>query len=90
MNLTDKYDLAEYKDILKDKYPSELLDAYLNIINNLVLKSGTRKHYQNIVKLLKDMNTIDGGEIIVNQLVEDWNVKYKRRTAMLEELKVLK
>ena len=90
LNLTDKYDLAEYKDILKDKYPSELLDAYLNIVNNLVLKSGRRKHYRNIVKLLKEMNTIDGGDVIVNRLVEDWNVRYKRRTAMLEELKVLK
>ena len=90
LNLKDEFDLAEYKDILKDKYPSELLDAYLNVVNNLVLKSGTRKHYRNIVKLLKEMNKIDGGEIIVNRLVKDWNVRYKRRTAMLEEIKVLK
>ena len=74
----------------QDKYPSELLDAYLNVVNNLVLKSGTQKHYRNIVKLLKEMNKIDGGEIIVNRLVKDWNVRYKRRTAMLEEIKVLK
>ena len=90
LNLKDEYDLEEYRDILKDKYPSQLLDAYLNVVNNLVLKSGTRKHYRNIVKLLKDMNNIDGGKFIVNQLIEEWKIIYKRRTAMLEELKALK
>lgn len=90
LNLKDEYDLGEYRDILKDKCPCELLDAYLNIVNNLVSNSGTRKHYRNIAELLKEMQNIDGGEIIVNRLVEDWKVRYKRRTAMLEELEVLK
>lgn len=89
LNLKDEYDLAEYGDILKDKYPYELLDAYFDVVNNLVLKSGTRKHYRNIVKLLNQMNNIDGGNVIVNRLIEYWKVRYKRRTAMLEELKVL-
>lgn len=89
LNLKDEYDLAEYGDILKDKYPYELLDVYLDVVNNLVSKSGTRKHYRNIVKLLKQMNNIEGGKVIVNRLIEDWKVRYKRRTAMLEELKVL-
>lgn len=90
LNLRDEYDLHDYKNILKDRYPDELLEAYLKIVYNLVSKSGTRKHYRNIVKLLKEMKSINGGDDIVNNLVCDWKIRYKRRTAMLEELEVLK
>ena len=89
LNLNDEYDVTLYKNVLKDKYPCQLLDAYLEVVNKLVLKSGTRKHYRNIVKLLKEMKSIDGGDVIVNDLVDDWKIRYKRRTAMLEELRGL-
>ena len=89
LNLQDEYDLSLYRNILKDKYPSQLLVAYLQVVNELVSKSGSRKHYRNIRKLLNEMKGILGGEDIVNNLVKDWEIKYKRRTAMLEELKGL-
>lgn len=89
LNLRDEYDLYEYKNLLKNSYPSQLLDAYLEVVNGLVLKSGTRKHYRKIAKLLKDMKGIDGGDAIVDDLIHDWKIRYKRRTAMLEELRGL-
>ena len=87
LNLRDESDLSEYKNVLKDKYPSQLLDAYLRVVNEMVSKSGSRKHYRSIRKLLKDMKGINGGTDIVDNLVEDWKIRYKRRTAMIEELK---
>jgi len=87
LNLHDEHDLYDYRNVLKDKCPDELLEAYLGVVNGMVLKSGTRKHYRKIVKLLNDMKSIDGGEDIVNDLITDWKIRYKRRTAMLEELR---
>ena len=89
LNLRDEYDLHDYKSVLKDEYPQELLDAYLRVVKNLVSKSGTRKHYRNIAGLLKEMKSIEGGSGLVDDLVDDWKIRYKRRTAMLEELRVL-
>ena len=89
LNLRDEYDLRYYKNVLRDKYPDELLEAYLNVVNQLVLKSGTRKHYRNIVGLLKEMKSIEGGDEMVDDLISNWKIRYKRRTAMLEELEVL-
>ena len=89
LNLRDEYDLRDYKNVLRDKYPDKLLDAYLNVVNNMVLKSGPRKHYRNIVGLLKEMKSIEGGDEMVDDLISNWKIRYKRRTAMLEELEVL-
>lgn len=89
LNLRDEYDLRDYKNVLRDKYPDELLEAYLNVVNQLVLKSGTRKHYRNIVGLLKEMKSIEGGDDMADDLISNWKIRYKRRTAMIEELEVL-
>ena len=88
LNLKDEYDLHKYKNVLND-YSDELLDAYLKIVNQKVLKSGNRKHYRNIAKLLKEMKTVEGGKDMVDDLIKDWKIRYRRRTAMLEELGVL-
>ena len=90
VNLFDERELSKYAGILKEEYSRELLSAYVKVVKNLASHSGTRKHYRNIAGILKDMKKIDGGAETVADILEEWQVVYKRRSAMLEELEFLK
>lgn len=48
--------------------------------------SGNRKHYSNMVAIMRRMNKISGGTKLVGQITEEWREKYRNRPAMMDEL----
>jgi hypothetical protein len=52
----------------------------------MVLEADNRDKYKDIARLLRKMNTYEGGSKIVRELVERWKFEYRRRPAFMQEL----
>ena len=89
-NIDHEYELYQYKNLLSKDYSSQLLEKYSEIVNQMVIKSGSRKHYQKIADLLNEMITIPNGKNTVLKILDEWKIKYKNRPAMWDELKKVK
>ena len=48
-----------------------------------------REHYVRVAEMLHFMKRFKGGETIVGDLVKEFREKYKRRPAMMDELRRL-
>ncbi len=80
---TGLYVLQEYKNVLKKEYPERVLNKYANEINKMALHTGNPKHYAGLVSLLRRMQKMNGGKKLVDEIVTEWKVKYRKRPAML-------
>ncbi len=89
-NIHHEYDLSYYRKRLSKNYSKELLEKYSFIAEHKVSNTGSRKHYQSIVKLLNEMLTVPGGEKVVLGMLNKWKVEYKNRSAMWDEFKKVK
>ena len=78
-----------YEKTLKKLYPERLLKKYANIINNEIEMATDRKKYKKLVKVLIKMKNYDGGDKIVENIANEWRNKYKRRKALIDEMRVL-
>lgn len=89
LNSPGLYALQEYENVLKKEYPEQILGKYQDEVNKMAVHTSDRKHYSSLVSLLRRMQKMKGGSKIVEQIVEDWKVKYKNRPAMMDELRKL-
>lgn len=85
----DKYLLHQYTDILSEKYPEQLLQVYRENVEKQAVSTGSRKHYYQIVEELRYMQSISGGNKVVDEIIKKWKVQYKNRSAMMDELRGL-
>ncbi len=81
--------LYNYEADLKDQYPYELLQKYTIELNKMASLGGNRSKYRGWIRILRRMLKIDGGEAVVQQIVDDWKVRYRNRPALLDELNQL-
>jgi len=80
-------DFAEqYFTILKEKYPHELVVIYKEAIRRYAEHFLGRNHYEYVRDTLKKLQGIPGGNEMVHALAIELKVKYRQRTAMVEEL----
>lgn len=89
LNSPGLYALQEYENILKKEYPEQVLYKYQDEVNKMAVHTSDRKHYSSLVSFLRRMQKMKGGLKIVEQIVEEWKVKYKNRPAMMDELRKL-
>lgn len=75
-----------YQKLLKPLYPNQLLKKYNDVLQEMATESGDRRHYQDLVKILRQMKKYPDGNVIVGNIIDQWKVKYSRRPAMLDEL----
>lgn len=80
------YALWEYETVLQDKYPSELLQKYVEEVNQMATCTSDRKRYREWVAILRRMIQLEGGEEKVEQIVKHWREIYKNRPALMDEL----
>lgn len=80
------YMLEQYETVLKKNYPEQLLNKYKTELYKMSVISGNRKHYSNMVAIMRRMNKISGGTKLVGQITEEWREKYRNRPAMMDEL----
>ena len=48
-----------------------------------------RKKYKQIIKVLVKMKGYVGGDEVVDKIANEWRNKYKRRKALIDEMKIL-
>jgi hypothetical protein len=75
----------KYSNCLKDDYPEKMVLFYQSAIKQYAVNTG-REFYYDIVKYLKNLKRISGGEEKVKELVTSFRTQYKNRRAMMEIL----
>lgn len=83
------YKVQEHTEILKEKYPQQLLQKYRKELDKMASRSGDRKKYQQMAAVLRSMKRIEGGAGIVAEIIDEWRRRYKNRPAMMDELRKL-
>lgn len=83
------YAVQSYENVLKKEYPKQILSKYQGEVNKMASCTGNRKHYADLVALLRRMKRIKGGSEIVETIVEEWKIKYRNRPVMMDELSKL-
>lgn len=83
------YAVQSYENVLKKEYPKQILSKYQDEVNKMASCTVNRKHYADLVALLRRMKQIKGGSEIVETIVEEWKIKYRNRPAMMDELSKL-
>lgn len=78
--------LREYKKELLKEYPKEVLDKYVQTIEEMAKRTGTRRHYQELVALLREIEKMPGGDKEVSMITDRWRELYRGRPAMMDEL----
>ena len=81
------YLLMKYDNVLGNLYPEEVVGMYEKYLNQTAVQTADRKTYQEWVSILKRMKKFTGGESAVEKIKADWQVKYKNRRALMDELK---
>ncbi|MCB0706985.1 MAG: SWIM zinc finger family protein [Saprospiraceae bacterium] len=78
-----------YYPILAEPFPEEYAHLYAFCASDEIDQASNRKEYRQICKYLTKMTQIGGLELAIN-LRQEWMETYKRRPALLDELKKLK
>lgn len=79
--------LMQYAIYLKDTHSEALLLLFTSQLERYAEQNIGRNHYQFVAKVLSCMQKLEGGKRCVTNLVSEFRVKYKRRPAMMEELR---
>lgn len=79
--------LMRYAHHLKNSHSEQLIDMYISLLVDYAERNIGRKYYEQIARALLCMQKLNGGKVAVKQLVEDFRTIYKRRSAMMEELR---
>ena len=83
------YMLDRYEKVLKKEYPEQLLGKYKIELDKMARITGNRKHYADMVAIMRRMKKITGGTKLVGQIAAEWCEKYRNRPAMMDELSKL-
>ena len=79
--------LQQYEAVLKPYFPEEIRDVFFAYLRLEMEHAMSRETYAGLIARLKKMKTYPEGEAMANSLADEWRVIYKRRSAMLDELK---
>jgi len=79
--------LDSYEKYLKELYPDELLQSYSALLDEAAGQVSDREGYRWLAPYLGKLCDYPKGVEEAERLAADWRVRYKRRRAMMEELK---
>lgn len=89
LNSPGLYALQEYEKVLKKEYAEQILNKYKDEVSKMAVHTSDRKNYAHLVSLLRKMQQMKGGSKLVEQIADEWKIKYKNRPAMMDELRKL-
>ena len=78
--------LLQYASHLNATHSSQILPLFTDDLRTYAEKNLGRNHYEYIARVLRGMRKLNGGKEAVKQLVEEFRILYKRRSAMMQEL----
>ena len=79
--------LDEYEKVLSGKMPERVIKIYSDYLKQAAEMANDRKNYHNLMPYLKRIAKCTEGNEIAKNIAESWKRMYKRRTAMMDELK---
>lgn len=79
--------MLRYETALKEQMPLQVRDFWLNYVKERAKRVDNRSAYQELMQYLKKLRDYPDGERITAEIATEWRVTYKRRSAMLDELK---
>ena len=80
------HNLNEYKDCLCQWAPERFLEGYRELLKKAMKCASTRQMYKDVIRNLKTLPDIPGGQAVAQEVALFWRELYPRRRAMLEEL----
>ena len=79
--------MDRYSPFLRTDYPNEVKDFYVHYLTAAAKQASNRNMYHNLMPYLKRLYEYPGGAECAKALAERWKTEYKRRPAMMDELK---
>lgn len=79
--------MDRYSPFLRADYPTEVLRFYVQYLVKAAQQATNRNMYRNLMPYLKRLREYPGGAESAKALAESWKTEYKRRPAMMDELK---
>lgn len=77
--------IEQYEQYLKPHFEQEILEIYREYVEEQALITNSSA-YDCVASMLKRMRTFDGGDALVNQLLQKYRNTYKRRRNMMAAL----
>ena len=81
------YTLDQYEKVLKKKFPDIVRDTYVNYVRKHAESVCDRKAYKGLMTYLKKITKYPDGRGKADQIAKEWKVIYRRRPAMMDELR---
>jgi hypothetical protein len=75
-----------YVSHFSQDFPKETLAIYTICLNKYATNNMGRNHYDYVAKILKNIKKIEGGSVVVKEMLEFYRLEYKKRPAMMEIL----
>ena len=79
--------LDQYEKVLKKHLPNEVRDIYVQYVKKESTRTADRKAYKYLMSYLKKITKYPDGKKIARDIAEGWKQDYKRRPAMMDELR---
>jgi len=79
--------MDRYSPFLRNDYPNEVRDFYVQYLTKSAKQASNRNMYHNLMPYLKRLYEYPGGQECTEELAKSWKTEYKRRPAMMDELK---
>lgn len=79
--------MEQYEDVLRDEFPDEIIEYYLQFMDELVCNAKGRRKYEEIMKYVVKMDRYPCGREAMQKLVNKWHKQYPSRRILFETLR---
>lgn len=81
--------VEDYYDLLKEKFPAELVGIYREALRRYAEHNMGREHYEYVVKTIRKIQSLHTGNEAAKALTTEFKVKYSQRRNMVKALNKL-
>ena len=81
------WEMERYVDELSKEFPMEVISYYIDELHEDMDVAVTRQGYIDMIKKLKKIAAMPGGQLVAEGLATEWRERFPNRTEMMEELK---
>ena len=79
--------LDRYERVLRKNNPDKVMKIYVKYLSEAVECANDRNKYKHLMSYLKKIAVCSGGGSVAKDIAKAWRQEYKRRSAMMDELK---
>lgn len=79
--------LDRYERVLRKNNPDKVMKIYVKYLSEAVECANDRNKYKHLMSYLKKIAACSGGGSVAKDIAKAWRQEYKRRSAMMDELK---